>query len=29
MAPWLKALAAPTEDLGFIPSTYMVAHNCL
>lgn len=29
MAPWLRALAAPAEDLGLVPNSYMVAHNCL
>jgi hypothetical protein len=26
MAQWLRALAAFLEDLGSVPSTYMVAH---
>ena len=25
----LRALAAPLEDPGFIPSTHMVSHSCL
>jgi hypothetical protein len=29
MAEWLRALAALPEDLGLIPSTHMVAYNCL
>jgi hypothetical protein len=30
MAKWLETLAAAlSEDLGFIPSTHMAAHNCL
>ena len=29
MVPWLRALAALTEDWGSIPSTHMAAHNCL
>jgi hypothetical protein len=29
MAHPLKALAAPLEDPGSIPSTHMIAHNCL
>jgi hypothetical protein len=29
MAQQLRALAALPEDLGSIPSTHMVAHNCL
>ena len=29
MALWLRALAALVEDLELIPSTHMVAHNCL
>jgi hypothetical protein len=28
MAQWLRALAALSEDLTSIPSTYMVALNC-
>jgi hypothetical protein len=24
----LRALAAPSVDLGLVPSTHMVAHNC-
>lgn len=27
MAPWLKPPAAPTEDLGLVPSTHTVAQN--
>ena len=29
MAPWLRACAALAEDMGSIPSNYMVAHNHL
>jgi hypothetical protein len=29
MAQQLRALAALPEDLGLIPSTHIVAHNCL
>ena len=29
MAQWLRALTAPPEDLGSIPSTHMAAHSCL
>lgn len=29
MPLWSRALAAPLEDPGSIPSTHMVAHNCL
>jgi hypothetical protein len=29
MPPWLRALAAPTEDLGLIPSTHMGLNNHL
>jgi hypothetical protein len=29
VAQWLRALAALSEDLGLISSTYMAAHNCL
>jgi hypothetical protein len=29
MAQMLKALAVLPEDLGSIPSTYMVGHKCL
>ena len=29
MAQWLRALTAPPEDPGSIPSTHMAAHNCL
>lgn len=27
MPQWSRALAAP-EDLGSVPSTFMVSHNC-
>jgi hypothetical protein len=27
MPQWLRAVTALPEDLGLIPSTYMVAHN--
>lgn len=26
---WLIAIAVPVEDPGLVPSTDMVAHNCL
>ena len=29
MAQWLRALAAFSEDLGYILSTHTAAHNCL
>lgn len=29
VAQWLEALAALSEDLGSIPSTWMAAHRCL
>jgi hypothetical protein len=29
MAQWSRALAALAEDLGLVPSTHMMAHNCL
>ena len=29
MAQWMRALAALLKDRGWIPSTHMVAHNCL
>jgi hypothetical protein len=29
MAQWLRALAAPPEDSGSVPSTHMVAHMSL
>ena len=29
MPQWLRALAAPSKDLGSIPSTHMEAHNYL
>jgi hypothetical protein len=29
MVQWLRELTALPEDLGLIPSTYMVAHNGL
>lgn len=29
MAQQLRAVSALPEDLGLIPSTYIVAHNCL
>ena len=27
MARWLRALGVLAEDLGLVPSTYMVVHN--
>ena len=29
MAQWLRALTAPPEDPGSIPSTHMAARSCL
>lgn len=29
MAEWIQTLAALTEDPGSVPSTHMVAYNCL
>jgi hypothetical protein len=29
MAEWLRALVAPAEDLGLIPSAHIAAHNHL
>jgi hypothetical protein len=29
LAQWLRVLVALEEDLGLIPSTYVVTHNCL
>jgi hypothetical protein len=29
MSQWLRVLAALPEDPGSIPSTHMIAHNCV
>lgn len=29
LSQWLRALAAPAEDLGLVPKTQAVAHNFL